>query len=287
MLAKRYFWLKLHAGWFDSKIIKRLRKIAGGDTYTIIYLKMMLLSLKNEGKIFYEGIEDDFAAELALELDEDEENVQVTVQFLERYGLLELIETDEYLLTEVPSTIGSESESARRVRKHRDNINRKKEDIKSLQCNADVTACNTDVQKCNTEIEKDIELDKDIEKDISCPELNSGPEPEPVIMLPLNTGEEYPVFQSDIDEFAELYPAVDVLQAMRGMKGWLKTNPAKRKTKKGIQRFMNSWLAKEQDKGGNSRYQKNRVPAQNNSFHNFSERTYDYDALENKLTGKR
>ena len=282
MLAKRYFWLKLHAGWFDSKIIKRLRKIAGGDTYTIIYLKMMLLSLKNEGKIFYEGIEDDFAAELALELDEDEENVQVTVQFLERYGLLELIETDEYLLTEVPSTIGSESESARRVRKHRDNINKKKEDAKALQCNTSVTACNTDVQKCNTDIEIDIELDKDIEKDISCPELNSGPEPEPVIMLPLNTGEEYPVFQSDIDEFAELYPAVDV-----GMKGWLMTNPAKRKTKRGVKRFINSWLAKEQDKGGNSRYQRNRVTTQNNSFHNFSERTYDYDDLENKLTGKR
>ena len=106
-------------------------------------------------------------------------------------------------------------------------------------------------------------------------------------MLPLNTGEEYPVFQSDIDEFAELYPAVDVLQAMRGMKGWLMTNPAKRKTKRGIQRFINSWLAKEQDKGGNSKYQRNRATAKNNSFHNFSERTYDYDDLENKLTGKR
>lgn len=43
---KRYYWLKLMDDFFDSKRIKKLRKMAGGDTYTIIYLKMQLLSLK-------------------------------------------------------------------------------------------------------------------------------------------------------------------------------------------------------------------------------------------------
>ena len=71
-----------------------------------------------------------------------------------------------------------------------------------------------------------------------------------IITLPLNTGAEHLIFQRDIDAFAELYPAVDILQAMRGMKGWLMTNPTKRKTKRGIGRFINSWLAREQDKGG-------------------------------------
>ena len=43
--TKKYYWLKLNEGFFRDKKIKKLRKIAGGDTYTVIYLKMQLLSL--------------------------------------------------------------------------------------------------------------------------------------------------------------------------------------------------------------------------------------------------
>lgn len=245
-MAKKYYWLKLKDGWFDSKVIKKLRKIAGGDTYTIIYLKMLLLSLKNEGKLYYEGLEESFADELALELNEDPDNVRVTISFLENCGLIEIVDSDEYMLTEVPTAIGSETESAQRMRKCRDNKNKKLLEDKTSHCDGAVT-------KSDTEIDIDIEIEKDIEKDKKniCTELErSEPEPEPIITLPLNTGEEYPVFQCDIDEFAELYPAVDVLQAMRGMRGWLNTNPARRKTKRGIRRFINSWLSREQDRGG-------------------------------------
>ncbi len=244
-MAKKYYWLKLKDDWFNSKVIKKLRKIAGGDTYTIIYLKMLLLSLKNEGKLYYEGVEETFEKELALELDEDIENVNVTISFLQNCNLLEIIDADEYMLTEIPASIGSESESAQRVRKCRDN--KRRSDEKTLQCNADVT-------KCNTEIDIEKEIEKEKEKNICAEPKLSAPEPEPIITLPLNTGEEYPFFQSDLQEFAELYPAVNILQAMRGMRGWLLTNPSRRKTKRGIRRFVNSWLAKDQDKGGTSGY---------------------------------
>ena len=43
---RKYYWLKLKDDFFKSRVIKKLRKIAGGDTYTIIYLKMQLLSIK-------------------------------------------------------------------------------------------------------------------------------------------------------------------------------------------------------------------------------------------------
>ena len=48
---KKYFWLKLKDNFFNQKEIKKLRRIAGGDTYTIIYLKLQLLSIKKEGVI--------------------------------------------------------------------------------------------------------------------------------------------------------------------------------------------------------------------------------------------
>ena len=119
-MAKRYYWLKLKADWFSDKRIKKLRSIAGGDTHTIIYLKMMLLSLKDEGKLYFEGVEDNFASEIALALDEDAENVKLTLAFLQRHGLIEIGDDDEYQLTEVPTIIGSETASAMRVREYRE-----------------------------------------------------------------------------------------------------------------------------------------------------------------------
>ena len=79
MAEKKYYWLKMTDQFFEDKAIKKLRKIAGGDTYTIIYLKMLLTAIKQGNKMYFEGIEDDFMEELALELDEDTDNVKVTL----------------------------------------------------------------------------------------------------------------------------------------------------------------------------------------------------------------
>lgn len=72
----------------------------------------------------------------------------------------------------------------------------------------------------------------------------------PVITLTLNDKSEYPISEEQAEEWAGLYPAVDVIQQLRSMKGWLDANPTKRKTKAGIKRFINGWLSKEQNKGG-------------------------------------
>lgn len=61
-MAKRYYWLKLPDGFFRQKAIKKLRKIAGGDTYTIIYLKMLLVAMKQDGRLYFEGVEATFYA---------------------------------------------------------------------------------------------------------------------------------------------------------------------------------------------------------------------------------
>ena len=67
--------------------------------------------------------------------------------------------------------------------------------------------------------------------------------------MPLNNSSLYPIYQEDIGKWRDLYPAVDVEQEIKKMIGWLDANPTKRKTKNGIKRFINGWLAKEQDKG--------------------------------------
>ena len=69
-----------------------------------------------------------------------------------------------------------------------------------------------------------------------------------VIALPLNDRTTHSVTASDVAEFAQLYPAVDVMQELRKMRGWLLNNPTRRKTKRGIKAFINLWLSKEQDR---------------------------------------
>lgn len=145
---KRYYWLKLKEGFFGDKEIKKLRKLAGGDTYTIIYLKLMLLSLRENGKLYFEGIEETFYEELALEINEDPDNVKFTFLFLQRMGLLEEISNVEAFLTQMPECVGSETEKAAIMRKSRA---RKK--ALGLQDGNNVTTALPPVTECYAERE--------------------------------------------------------------------------------------------------------------------------------------
>lgn len=305
-MGKRYYWLKLPDDFFRQKPIKKLRKIAGGDTYTVIYLKMLLVSLKDDGKLYFDGVEDNFCEELALELDEEEENVRVTVQFLMAQGLLKLMDESEYELTECSRMVGSESASAERMRRLRDK--------KASQCDIGVT------QPLHIgDVEKEIE--KEIEKDNKyiCPEVNSGqPQPkveiEPVaenrtkveiepscsktelkveiepaqadvfIKLPLINRDDYLVTKEYVKELKKLYPAVDVEQALRNMRGWLDSNPRNRKTPRGIKRFITGWISREQDKA--PRVQDKPKPVSQNRFNNFHQRDYDFTEYERQLLNR-
>lgn len=155
-MAKKYYWLKLKADFFTSRAMKKLRRIAGGDTYTIIYLKLQLLSLKDEGLLFYEGVEPTFYEEMALALDEDADNVRATILFLENMGLMRQESENKYILTLVPYLIGSETDKAE--------IMRKKRQRDKLESGNNVTEELPPVTNCYTEI--DIEKERDIEKDI-------------------------------------------------------------------------------------------------------------------------
>lgn len=132
MAEKRSYWLKLQDDFFNCKRIKKLRRIAGGDTYTIIYIKMQLLAMKQGGILEYTGLEPTFAEELALDLDEAADNVAVTVNYILSCELLETADNREYFLPYAVLNTGSEGASAKRVREYR-------EKQKALHCNAGVT----------------------------------------------------------------------------------------------------------------------------------------------------
>lgn len=161
--------MKLKENFFQDKTIKKLRKIAGGDTYTVIYLKLMLLGLKDGGKLFFDGVENSFHEELALEIDEDSENVKFTLMFLEKTGLLEEINESELFLTRMPEMIGSETDKAELMRRKRAQ-NR-------VQSGNNVTGALPGVTLCYTEIEKEKDTEIEREKEETAAELPAPPRP--------------------------------------------------------------------------------------------------------------
>jgi predicted phage replisome organizer len=154
---KKYFWLKLKDDFFNSKEIKKLRRIAGGDTYVIIFLKLQLLSIKKDGIIEFDGTEKDIIEQLHYQLDEQEDNIKVTIAFLLSNNLIEIKGNNDISVISVLHSIGSESSVTERVRKHRE---KKEIGTKVLQCN-------NMKQKCNTEIDIEIDIDIEKEKDIN------------------------------------------------------------------------------------------------------------------------
>ncbi|MEA5085078.1 MAG: DUF4373 domain-containing protein [Lachnospiraceae bacterium] len=140
--------------------------------------------------------------------------------------------------------------------KRRKNVEVKKEylllSLPILQDNVIIIDKNVNINGKNVDINEQSKGkgSKGKESNDSCTEPGEPDSMPPVISLPLNDNSEYPITEKEIEVWKELYPSVNILQELRKYKGWALTNPKKRKTRGGILRSVNSWLAKEQDKGG-------------------------------------
>ena len=108
------------------------------------------------------------------------------------------------------------------------------------------TECIQDVYNMDTQVRLGKVSIGKVRKGDCCGALSDSTPP--VAVLPLVDGTEYPVTEKTATELSSLYPAVDVAQELRNMRGWLLANPKNRKTKAGIKRFVNGWLSREQNR---------------------------------------
>lgn len=88
-------------------------------------------------------------------IDETEDDVVLTLQYLQKVGLLEVVSEDEYFLTELPSLIGSETDWAAKKRKYQEQQKLNATKTMSLECHNEVRQG------------KDIEIDKDKEGELN------------------------------------------------------------------------------------------------------------------------
>lgn len=160
MMAKTkvYFWLKVDKKFFDNLFIKRLKHMPGGYTMTVIYIRLMLESLEDDCILYYEGYFDNLVQELALKLDVSEDDINMTVAYFTKCGLIQIDDDGHATLSQAKAMVESETNWAKYKRDQRKNS----QNLPKLE---NVQNKKTISNSCPTEIELDKELEKDKELD--------------------------------------------------------------------------------------------------------------------------
>lgn len=119
MAERRFYWLKLKNTYFNQISQKKMKRQEHGTEMQVIYLRMMLLSINSEGCIYYQGVYDTLAEELAEEFDEPVELIEKTLNYLIDNHMITVDDADGYYLPEAVDCIGSETAAAERKRRSR------------------------------------------------------------------------------------------------------------------------------------------------------------------------
>lgn len=109
------------------------------------------------------------------------------------------------------------------------------------------TTCIQDVDRLDTQVR----LGKD-----SLGKSNKDEESADVEAIVLNDSTTWKPSKAQLDEYIRLYPGVDVYEQFRLMRAWSISNPSKRKTIRGVSKFVNGWLSRTQDRPQNRPYKK-------------------------------
>ena len=289
---KKYYWLRLQKDFFKRHDIRIVESMPNGKDYILFYLKVICESANHGGNLRFSETIPYSEEMLATITNTNVDVVRNAIKIFQELNMIEVLDNGTYFMHEVQNMVGYETEWAIKKREYRKKVNAQNvlqsennasKALKGGQYEDNVLNVRTNKGQCpkkedNVRQEKEIEIEKEIEKEIDNNIYNAQSdkithEPtsiEPsIITITLNDKSEYPIYQSMIDEWNELYPNVDVLQELRKMKGWSNANPAKRKTKKGIQRFINAWLAREQDKPRKIQQQTTKDLASNLDFNEF------------------
>lgn len=149
-INKRYYWLKLPEDFFQSETIRWLEEQPNGIYYSNFYLKLCLMSINDNGMLIrrvgemYIPYDIKRLSELT---NINSDTIMIAINLLKKLGLLEVLDNGAFYLNQVKNMVGSESESAKRVRKHRNKT-------KVLQCNETETQkkqlCNKSVTQNET-----------------------------------------------------------------------------------------------------------------------------------------
>lgn len=148
---RKYYWLKLKRDFFKRHDVRIIEEMSGGKEMVLFYLKLLLESIDHEGALRFSASVPYDEQMLSVITNTHIDIVKSAMKALTELKMIDIFDDGTIFIAETQKLVGSESASAKRVRKHR-------EQQKTLQSNTDVT-------KRNTEIEKEVETDTEIEKE--------------------------------------------------------------------------------------------------------------------------
>ena len=160
--TKLYFWLKVDKKFFDNLFIKRLKHMPGGYTMTVIYIRLMLESLEDDCILYYEGYFDNLVQELALKLDVSEDDINMTVAYFTKCGLIQIDDDGHATLSQAKAMVESETNWAKYKRDQRKNSQNlpKLENVQKLETVSNSYPTEKEIDK-ELELELELKLDKE------------------------------------------------------------------------------------------------------------------------------
>ena len=168
MADKKYYWLKLPADFFSKPSLMLLTS-KGADNISV-YMRLLTMAINTDCRLMYTEDTPYTVEMLSMMLGYQKDTMQEIIDNLIQFKLLEVLEDGSYYLVELPEMIGSESTSAERQRKSRQERDKSvtgdngERDSGVTSCDTSVTSCDKAVTSCDISAQCHIE-NRDIEKE--------------------------------------------------------------------------------------------------------------------------
>lgn len=151
---KKYYYLKLKEGFFDSDEMIILESMPDGYLYSNILLKLYLRSLKYQGRLMFNERIPFNSTMLAQVTRHSVGVVEKAMQVLQELGLVEVLDNGAIYMSDIQNFIGKSSTEADRIRTYRNQIEAEK--------NGSALPC-TNVQQMSYKCTPEIELEREID----------------------------------------------------------------------------------------------------------------------------
>ncbi|MCK1190083.1 DnaD domain protein [Streptococcus uberis] len=169
--TKIYFWLKVDKKFFDNIFIKRLKSIQGGYAMTVIYIRLMLESLSSDCILYYEGYFENLAEELALKLDVSEDDINQTLAYFTKCGLIQIDSDNNAYMAQAEAMVEHETNWASYKRNSR-KVGKSPINFENVQQVSN--SCPTEIEiKRDININTDIKSEEELDKEFNSTEANS------------------------------------------------------------------------------------------------------------------
>lgn len=123
---KKYYYLKLKEGFFETEELKILQSMPDGYLYSDILLKLYLRSLRNDGRLMYKDIIPYTSSIIATLTGHQVGTVEKAVEILKQFGLIEILDNGAIYMMDIQNLIGQSSTEADRKRDYRKRIDAEK-----------------------------------------------------------------------------------------------------------------------------------------------------------------